>query len=345
MRKKFRILAAGISFLLIMTAGCGKTSDPEPAAAPAVSPAVPSATPEEVVTIPRDRVQLAYGTVVTDRMTLLRGAYWPVDFAGQLPKREALERIRDIGLNSLHLYGEKYGDGVPAGGYIDQIDTIVQWCGELGLYCVLTIGNGMEGGGFDYEFAADFWNIYAPRYKDKTWVVYEIYNEPEFWAPPYSDDTIRLQQDMYDLIRSLAPDTHILLFSYSSLSTADAVLQDIQRLDIDWSNASVAWHAYTDLATEEACLQGMRAAGINTINSELAVGQCCEPGWADEPWWADPLVNTDKIRMAEENFTSWLTHIDLDYIHDDWRFRDRIIESGIFWEPDYGTFPGKGSSD
>lgn len=367
MRKTIIIVWGGMALLLIQMAGCVMSNDPTVAATPTVpsgvptatsyaadqtvaatptvSPAAPTATPGDVAITPRGRVQIANSTLVTDRGTLLRGAYWAVDHAGRLPDREALARIRDLGLNALHLYAERHDDGLPVGVYRDQVDTVVQWCGELGLYCVITIGNLTDPGAFDYDFATAFWNIYAPRYKENTWVVYEIYNEPEQWTAPYSDDTIGLQQDMYDLIRAHAPDTHILLFSYASLSTADAVLQDVQRLDVDWSNASVAWHGYTDLATEETCLAGMRDAGINSIQSELPVDACCEEGWWKEPWWEDPRVNTDKIRLCEENSTSWLSHINLDYIHDDWRFREKVIGSGICWEPDYGTWPSTTCSD
>ncbi|MCJ7832386.1 MAG: glycoside hydrolase family 5 protein, partial [Actinobacteria bacterium] len=278
----FKTLAwGGMALLLITVTGCATSSDPTP-----TKPATSHVSPLEIApngdAAPRGRVQLANGTLVTDRGTPLRGAYWAVDHRGLLPDREALADLRDLGLNALHLYGEMYGDGLPAGAYLDQIDTVVQWCGELGLYCVLTIGNGATGLSFNYEFATDFWNIYAPRYKDKTWVVYEIYNEPEYLGAPSSDDTIQLNQDMYDLIRGHAPDTHILFFSYSGLTNADAVLQDVQRLDVDWSNASVAWHGYSGLSTNEKCLTGMRAAGISSIHSEMPVGQCCDPGWDDE---------------------------------------------------------------
>ncbi|MBN2177117.1 MAG: cellulase family glycosylhydrolase [Demequinaceae bacterium] len=343
----FKTAAWGAMALLLITmTGCVASGSPTPP-----TPTDSHASPLEIApngdAAPRGRVQLANGTVVTDRGTLVRGAYWAVDHMGLLPDREDLADIRGLGLNALHLYGEMYGDGVPAGGYVDQIDVVVQWCGELGLYCVLTIGNGATGLSFDYQFATDFWNFYAPRYADMPWVVYEIYNEPEYLGAPSSDDTIQLNQDMYDLIRSHAPDTHVLFFSYSGLTNSAAVLQDVQRLDVDWSNASVAWHGYTSLSSNETCLTGMREAGINSIHSELPVGQCCDPGWDEEdpPWWSDPFVNTDKIRMAEENHTSWLTHIDVDYIHDDWRFKEPIEESGICWEPDYGTWPSEGCSD
>ena len=330
----------GLALLLVPLAGCASSGDPA-SATPGASFVPPFDMTLDGDAAPRGRVHVEDGTVVTDRGTLLRGVYWSIDWDGQLPDRQALADIRDLGLNAIHVFGES-DDGLPAGAYMEQIDTMVRWCGELGLYCVLTIGIGREYNEAKAWFGEDFWTVYAPRYKDVPWVLYEVYNEPEWGEAPYRDDTMQMEQDLYDLIRGYAPDTHILLLTYTGLVDADGVQEDVERLDVDWSNASVAWHGYgVDLEAEKECLLGMRAAGIVSMTTELPVGQCCEEGWVDEdpPWWSDPYVNVDKIRFAEENHTSWLTHITLEYIHDDWRFRDRIDDAGICWVPDYGTWP------
>jgi len=134
---------------------------------------VTSPITDDVLVIPRDRPQIMNGTLVTEIKTPLRGVYWSTDWIGELPEKEMLARIKDYGFNSLHLYAERYDAGLPAGIYQDKVDSIVQWCGDLGLYCIITIGGGSHNGEFDYDFAMAFWDIYAPRYKDDTWVMTE----------------------------------------------------------------------------------------------------------------------------------------------------------------------------
>lgn len=95
-----------------------------PTATPIVSPAVPTTPSDDTPSAPRGRPQIANGTLVTDRGTPLRGVYWSTDWGGELPAREALARIRDYGLNALHLYAERHDSGLPAGVYRDQVDTI-----------------------------------------------------------------------------------------------------------------------------------------------------------------------------------------------------------------------------
>lgn len=280
----------------------------------------------DVLVIPRDRPQITNGTIVTEIGTYLRGVYWSTDWIGELPEKEMLARIKDYGLNSLHLYAERYDAGLPAGVYQDEVDSIVQWCGDLGLYCVITIGGGNHNGEFDYDFAMAFWDIYAPRYKDDTWVIYEIYNEPYAWEAPYDSETLRMEQDAYNLIRNHAPNTPILLFSYAGLSTADDMLQDINSLEVDWSNALVAWHGYNSLTDE--ILIDMKTAGITGISTEL-------PAYLG----SEPRVNAENIRICEDNNVSWLVFLDINKVQENWRFKEIITRNGIFWEPDFGTWP------
>jgi len=92
---------------------------------------------------------------------------------------------------------------------------------ELGLYLVITIGNGANNGNHNAQWARDFWKFYAPRYAKETHVLYEIHNEPVAWGPPYSSSTanppgaVDMEIDVYRIIRTYAPETPVLLFSYA----------------------------------------------------------------------------------------------------------------------------------
>ena len=291
----------------------------------------PEITDDDLV-IPRGRPKITNGTIVTEIETNLRGIYWSTDWVGELPEKEMLAGIKDYGLNSLHLYAERHDAGLTAGIYQDKVDSIVKWCGELGLYCVITIGGGNHNGEFDYDFAMDFWDIYAPRYADSTWVIYEIFNEPYGWESPYDNATLRMEQDAYDLIRNHAPNTPILLFSYALFSTVDDILQDINSLEVDWSNALVAWHGYSNLTDE--ILIDMKTAGINGISTELPVD------WIEY----EPRVNAENIRICEDNNISWLVFLNINEVQENSQFKEIITQNEIFWEPDFGTWPGDTSN-
>jgi len=47
---------------------------------------------------------------------------------------------------------------------VNEIDKIVERTRELGLYLVITIGNGANNGNHNAQWARDFWKFYAPRY-------------------------------------------------------------------------------------------------------------------------------------------------------------------------------------
>ncbi|MBN1698786.1 MAG: cellulase family glycosylhydrolase [Spirochaetales bacterium] len=275
------------------------------------------------------RPELGNGTVLTCHGTILRGVYWSLDASGKLPDRESVREIKDFGMNSLHVYAERHDSDVPAGSYAEQMDTIVKWCGEDDLYCVITIGGGSHNGMFELDFARKFWNTYAPRYKDRPWVIYEIYNEPYTgWRPPYDAKTLAMEQEMYDLIRRHSPDTMILLFSYAGLSTAEDVIRDINRLEVDWSNAAVAFHGYGGMTAEN--MQSLKANGINIICTELSISSS----------FSDEQVNAEEIYKCETNEISWLVFMQIKkgYL-DSWRFKEEIDKRNLGWKPDSGKWP------
>jgi hypothetical protein len=276
----------------------------------------------------RGRPSILYKTFVTDGGRLLRGARWSTDFnSGALPDRASVTAIRNKGLNALHLYAEASGYGYAAGALAGSVDTLVNWTAQDGLYLVITIG-----GVVDYNFAHDFWSFYAPRYKDKTHVIYEIYNEPQNdistgRSQPSSPATLQLERDMYTLIRSLAPSSPILLFSYGFFADGPSVVQDVQALGstVNWSNAAIAFHGYSPLSVTQNTLTYVKNAGYSCIQTEFY----------------DPTnVAQDVPQTAyyEDSRTSWLSFLPLDLL-DDTRFKNPLDQGWIVWVADYGTWP------
>jgi hypothetical protein len=128
----------------------------------------------------RGRVQIQDGTLVTDKGTLLRGAFIRLDNIWMnMPDREQVRNIRQLGLNAIHVYAENPWDGSeenPQPGYnMKEVDSLVKWTAEDSLYMILTMaGWTPEVDSFLYQF----WDIYSERYKDETHVIFEICNEP-----------------------------------------------------------------------------------------------------------------------------------------------------------------------
>ena len=120
--------------------------------------------------------------LLTDKNTDLRGVAlsWDggIGTAPVVPTQDQLYNLAwNYGLNCVHVYLESYWVSVGANAGI--ADTLVDRCSNAGLYVIFTIGCADSNGSFKSGEANDFWNFYAPRYKDRTHVIYEAYNEPQ----------------------------------------------------------------------------------------------------------------------------------------------------------------------
>jgi hypothetical protein len=234
-------------------------------------------------TIPRSRPTLnATGTTfVADNGNLMRGPFASSEW-GNPPPLSAIQSIKNLGANAIHHYGEvfdpDYVSGVPgsgtAPGYAaNRIDQMVQMTRDEGLYLVLTIGNGGNNGSFNYDYVMDFWSFYAPRYKNETHVIFEIQNEPHAWSAPYPQATLDMEADAYTLIRSLAPDTPILLFSFAVLGSGPTAVADIAEVSsaasIDWTNAAVAFHGYAGHEATTTSVEHILSAGYPVFMTEF----------------------------------------------------------------------------
>ncbi len=134
-------------------------------------------------------------------------------------------------------------------GFMDRIfpylDTWVDEAGRNGFYIIIDYH---PVGGLDMFDAREWWTKVAPRYKDRTHVVYELANEPvgsPAWGPAgYTPAMINWEKEMYQYLRSVAPNTHIILWSFANAGSGMKEVVD-QAAGVDYTNASVAFHIYS----------------------------------------------------------------------------------------------------
>jgi endoglucanase len=315
---------------------------------------------EAQLTIPRGRPQLnaARTTFVADNGQLLRGPYTSTEWTAAAPLSE-IARIKDLGCNAVHLYAEVFDPNYPnagstAPGYnMAEVDKIVQRTRDLGLYLVMTIGNGANNGNHNRQWSAAFWNLYAARYANETHVLYEIHNEPMAWGPSYLTGTtpagaLDLQIEAYNIIRTHAPNTPVLLFSYAVLAGtggSNAALNDIRAFNqavfgnqnAVWTNEAVGFHGYGGW-------EGTATAVANLINA----GYPCfmtEFGWHRWGTSGGTALEVELTTDLERLGVSWLT---FQYIPpsgvsapvtNPQLFKDRVDAAGMSWTPDFGVWP------
>ena len=146
---------------------------------------------------------------------------------------------------------------------VSELDAVVDLASKHGMYAVI---NYHDVGRYDKDYAARFWRIVAPRYRDRTHVVYELLNEPVAWFPEhYKAEHLGDIKDLYDLVRTHAPETHIVLLSFANIAGFDpekSAVDVARRLGkvgdgIDWANSSVGYHPYVTGGTSDAILEMM----------------------------------------------------------------------------------------
>ena len=225
------------------------------------------------------------------------------------------------------IYAEYAGSNQTPGYNAAKVDHVVDLADENSLYVVLTIGCGRDNGSFNQNFVTQFWDFYAPRYKDRTHVIYEVMNEPQAWSAPYNNATLTMEKNAYDQIRRLAPDTHIMMMSYSQPNNWDQAASECEGLGIDWSNASVAFHTYGIDGREESVLNSFFGA----LQDKGIAYTCTEP-------------NLDLQEITTQIFeTLGVSQTYFISVHNiatnDSSFANWITGNNICWTPDFGTWP------
>ncbi len=276
-------------------------------------------------------------TFVADNGNLLRGAIVSTE-TGVVPSLADVQAIKNYGLNAIHLYAERSDYGYAAGAKVNAVNALVNMCDTEGLYLIITIG----GGGVNASFISDFWTFYAPLYKNKTHVIYEIQNEPVVRAP-VAASVITMEKNAYTTIRTAAPNTPVLLMSYTIFQNSAGVLADIAALSptVNWSNAAIAFHGYGEngaLATR-TCLENVIAEGYACFQTEFYRWDWGKGDFnlVDAPSLYQDIDQTGDL---ERLGVSWLSFLSLGRVQDDTRFKNRLEDAGITWSPDFGSWPG-----
>ncbi len=314
----------------------------------------------------RGRVKMANGTVVSDRGTNLRGAFVSTDYFTDysLPadgRQKIMNLPTTFGMNAVHVYLEKW-DIVP-GANVRMADSLVAWTRAANMYLIITIGGGDRNGQFDLAQTKAFWTFYAGRYAKETHVIYEIHNEPDFGCNGNGTSAKEIQVidmnvEMYNTIRSKAPDTHIILYSNGGLSHTsqiEGIIDGMKAGGVSFTNASIGYHGYYwcvqardgtvggvtyDNNTEALALDPLIAKGYNFINTEFERG---------DTFTGDETKNGQLLKLYEERNMSWLSFFDIfgttaptqnsspAPLNQD--FITGVQNIGVTWTPDYGTWP------
>lgn len=201
--------------------------------------------------VARGRVRVADGTVVTDRGTLLRGASMMILKNPNYATSPAFwKHVRSLGINAVRLDVKTTMVGKTVAEQIPHLDRAVNLAAVNGMYIMPK--TSIKPGGYDLAMLKEFWQVVAPRYKNRTHVFYEVTNEPVSGGPrwgdarQWTDDVISDLLQVYHIMRAGAPKTHITLLStpnlYPDCAAYKAVLAKWRG--VDWSNASVSFHHY-----------------------------------------------------------------------------------------------------
>ncbi|GAB4368238.1 MAG: hypothetical protein Kow00121_07210 [Elainellaceae cyanobacterium] len=199
------------------------------------------------------RVRVEANTVTSDIGTLLRGATMQLEAPDNELSVKAIDenhwrQVKDLKLNLVR-FDVKLSTASPRSMTIEEqlpsIDKAVDIAEQLGLY--IMIMNSVEPGSYNADELLTFWEVVAPRYKDRPHVLYEMVNEPVGWSPPYSRSIIADLKQVYDLMRSSAPQTHIVLWTFANMPNAALALATIQQMQgVDYTNTTVGWHWYDE---------------------------------------------------------------------------------------------------
>jgi poly(hydroxyalkanoate) depolymerase family esterase len=306
----------------------------------------------------RPKLNAARTTFVADNGQPLRGPYTSTEWTSATDYTN-IANMKALGFNAVHLYGESFDPSYPtngstAPGYaINQIDSIVQSTRDLGLYLVITIGNGAANGNYNRAYITNFWNLYSARYANETHVMFEIQNEPVAWGPPYSSASatppgaLDMEVAAYRAIRANAPNTPVLLFTYAVLGDsggASAALTDIHAFNTNvfgnanavWTNEAVGFHGYAGASATSNAVSQIIAAGYPCFMTEFGGNV-----WGTGVGGLDPYAVADLERLG----VSWLTfqYIPPTGVSDDvtgpQHYQNIVNWSGLSWTPDYGNWP------
>jgi hypothetical protein len=291
----------------------------------------------------RPRVKMQDATLVSgDFGTRLRGS--PMILARNLDRSTELTEdlskwnyLKEKGQNVIRIcfvdpwYRQRGSSTWSIDELLPHLDIAVDNASDAGMYIII---NYHDVGRYDMGYLTEFWEKIAPRYRDRTHVVYEIVNEPTFDSNLDNFMNSSLMDDfetLYNIMREGAPNTHIMLFSFNNLSYPMKTLADTADF-VDWSNASIAFHFYGNNSTDR----------LEEVMEDYAV-MCTEwdyPGrWDYVPELEGEHVNSQSLERLGISWTDWRDWNDLTFT----RYENILLpdaeEKGYLWEFDIDYVP------
>jgi hypothetical protein len=244
---------------------------------------VASMASAQSASLPTDRARVTVRSIVdplggprlkvlrTDATTPIRaGTAWIWSKQWEEEPAEYYAALRGRGLNAVRIVlfdtweheagygGSDWNDPAYRTAAIGRIERAVNYCSVNGLYAIINSHNKIPEYAVAYNDA--LWTHVAPYFRSRTHVLYEASNEALSGTGIkadglYGDSLIRLQElrTSHDLIRRLAPDTHVMVLTPAGVSGwgfVDGLARLTRRFEqlpgtaIDWAKTSVAYHLY-----------------------------------------------------------------------------------------------------
>lgn len=244
-----------------------------------ITPAPTKITPRTQQGRERGRVMNKNGTVVADNGYLLRGIHTHLhNFAyKQFQDINWWRNLRDnYHFNTVRAmawleWWPNSSETMNLETLLPRLDVAVDMAGRAGMYLIID-DHSRCCGSYDVELSRKFWSAVAPRYKDRTHVIYELKNEPVFWSPKdWKDKDKEYMRSLYEYVRSLAPNTHITVWGFVHKGSAQEMLDVLEKYKIDYSNASVAFHNYG--GASKAPIREVQSRGYTFLDTEFATDE------------------------------------------------------------------------
>lgn len=340
--------------------------------ATALGTSIPLATDRsrvQVTTISDSRGGPALKVLRTDQNSPLRaGTAWIWSKQWQEEPAEYYAQMRGRGLNAVRIilfdtweYEAGYlttdwNDAAYRTRMLNAIERAVNFASMNGMYVIINSHNKIPN--YDVNYARTLWTHVAPYFKNRTNVIYEESNEAlsgtgmdATGTYTGSMDRLRALRRNYDMIRSLAPDTHVMLLTPAGISGWGYVdgmarmtrtFENLPGTPIDWTKCSVAYHLYHADENLFPLAQNLR-----NFHQQY-------PGWPSENNFPKTLTNsqlgiTDEWRsvsFGQDLFVTETTErLGLGWSH--WNINrseqlnrnfpflwDDAVAKGYAWEPD-----------
>jgi hypothetical protein len=161
-----------------------------------------------------------------------------------------------------------------------------------------------------WTWCNEFWQAAAPRYKDRTHVIYEANNEPYFGESDFLNNMSKFA-GVYQILKTNAPNTPRIMFTFNAAGDhhADVVLP--QCTFTDWTNGKdyVGWHGYSTMGGDWYC-KGYQPCLDNWVHMDAFIKTsypkiCTEWGdrYFEDDRWTDPTkLDYNQYKLAAQSF-------------------------------------------